>query len=416
MNSMVIGFSKLSAVYLFILAVVALNIAKFWAAFVLGVNHQLLTLLQTILPILVLVLVWKNVSKRNITKIAWVFVFYHIARLCAELLVLLLTDFTFSSFIAIVFSFVRVSVMFSLFMLLCMDLRGSKDYLRLLVFYFLYTTVFSILQLPLSPVSNIFMSYGGNITSGNGLGIFRTNGGLGGTVIMYSNYLLSVFLLLFYSDVHSKNVQILLWTVFSIVVFLCFSRSLFLSVFVILSLHLCFKKSVYFLILSAVSVFALYINWSAILEIYFDMIGSSDQSRFDSWRLILQDADGLTSLLGQRSGANTGFFIQGASKITADGFLLSWYYDYGLVGLGLLMALLWKAVGEAGLNRLGHCSTFLALMLMMFVNSGFDKMFILIIYFVTFLALKNSVHFRSLDEKASHPEKIRGILDWQKNS
>jgi hypothetical protein len=74
------------------------------------------------------------------------------------------------------------------------------------------------------------------------------------------------------------------------------------------------------------------------------------------------------------------------------------------------MALLWKAVGEAGLNRLGHCSTFLALMLMMFVNSGFDKMFILIMYFVAFMVLKNSFQFRSLDAKASHPEKIRGTL------
>jgi hypothetical protein len=410
MNSMVIRFSKLPAVYLFILAVVALNVAKFWAAFVLGVNHQLLTLLQTILPIIVLVLVWENVSKRNITKIAWGFLFYHIVRLCAELLVLFLTDFTFPLFIGIVFSFLRVSVIFSLFMLLCMDLRGSKDYLRPLVFYFLYTTVFSILQLPFSPVSNIFISYGGNITSGNGLGIFRSNGGLGGTVIMYSNYLLSVFLLLFYSDFRSKNVQILLWTIFSIAVFLCFSRSLFLCVFIILSLHLCFKKPAYFLILSAVSVFALYINWSAILEIYSDMIGGSDEGRVDSWRLILQDTVGLTSLLGQSSGANTGFFIQGARKITADGFLLAWYYDYGLVGLGLLMALLWKAVGEAGLNRLGHCSTFLALMLMMFVNSGFDKMFILIMYFVAFMVLKNSFQFRSLDAKASHPEKIRVTL------
>ena len=416
MNSTVERFSKLPAVYLLIWTVIALNVAKFWANLVLGVNHQLLTLVQAILPLFVLFLVWKSASKKNITKIAWGFLFYHIVRLCAELLILLLGDFTFPLFIGIAFSFLRVSVIFSLFMLLCMDLRGSERYSRLLVFYFLYTTVFSILQLPFSPVSNTFISYGGNFTSGNGLEIFRANGGLGGTVIMYSNYLLGVFLLLFYGDIHRKKVQILLWATFTMAVLLCFSRSLFLSVIAILCLHLCIKKPIYFFILGAVLVCALYINWSAILETYFEMIGNSDVSRVDSWRLIIQDVNGLTSLVGQRSGANTGFFIQGASKITADGYLFSWYYDYGLIGLGFLLALIWKAVGEVGLNRVGHYSTFLALILMMFVNSGFDKMFIVIMYFATLMSLKSSVHFRLLDARSGDPERIRGILDWQKNS
>ena len=388
MNNWIINFSRLPAVYLLVVALVILNIAKFWGSFLLGLNHQLFTLIQTILPLFILILVWKKKSNRNVTKIAWIFIFYHTVRLCAELIVLLLTEFSFALFVGIVFAYIRVMVLFALFMLLCLRLRGSERYFSLLIGYFFYTSLFSILQLPFSPVSQIFGSYGGNITSGNGLGFFRANGGLGGTVIMYSNYLFSTFLLLYYGVQNNKMVQGLLWCVFLVAFFLCFSRSLFVSIFTIMIVHFCVKKPLYFLVVGLMC-FVLFIdNWALIFGTYTDMIGSSDAGRVLSWRLILQDFNILGAILGYRSGANTGLFIEGASKITADGFLLSWYYDYGLVGLGLFLSLLWKAICETGIASVGRIAIFLALMLMLFVNSGFDKMFTVVLLFVTLMVLK----------------------------
>jgi len=291
-----------------------------------------------------------------------------------------------------------------------MDFGREKDYPGWLIFYFLYTTFFSILQLPASPVSGIFTSYGGNYTSGNGLGVFRSNGGLGGTVIMYSNYLLTVFLILFYKGVHIVKYKYLLWFVFLIAVLLCFSRSLFLSVFIILSLHLCFKRPGYFLLLATFGVITLYVNLPAILEVFNTMVGDSDKNRISSWLLIIQNADPLTSLLGQRTGANTGFYIdKEVRKITADSFLLAWFYDYGLLGLGMLMALLWRAVAEAQIKPLGHFAVFVAVLLMMFVNSGFDKTFIIVMYFVTFMALKNRANLRFPDANLNRHGRIKGL-------
>jgi len=104
------------------------------------------------------------------------------------------------------------------------------------------------------------------------------------------------------------------------------------------------------------------------------------------------------------------FFIdKGARKITADSFLLAWFYVYGLLGLGMLMALLWRAVGEAQLKFLGHFAVFVAVLLMLFVNSGFDKTFIIIMYFVTFMALKNRANRRFPDENLDRQGRIVGL-------
>ena len=408
MNDWVIRFSRVPAVYLLVVALLILNIAKFWGSFLLGLNHQLLTLVQTILPIFILILVWKNKNNSNVTKIAWVFIFYHTARLTAELLVLALTDFSFALFVGIAFSYVRVMVIFALFMLLCMRLSGSERYVSLLIAYFLYTSLFSILQLPFSPVSAFFGSYGGNITSGNGLGYFRSNGGLGGTVIMYSNYLISTFLLLYYGVQNNKKVQGLLWCVFLGAVLLCFSRSLFVSIFIVVSVHFCVKKPVYFLVVGLMCSVVLILNWAFVFETYTVMTGGSDVGRISSWRLILQDFNMLGAMVGYRAGANTGLFIEGARKITADGFLLSWYYDYGLVGLGLFLSLLWKAICETGITQVGRYAIFLSLMLMMFVNSGFDKMFIVVLLFVTLMVLKAQTSLVS--PRMSRVEMARGVV------
>ena len=104
----------------------------------------------------------------------------------------------------------------------------------------------------------------------------------------------------------------------------------------------------------------------------------------------------LTSLLGTQPGANTGFFIDGGRKITADGFILSWFYDYGLFGVILFIALIWAAFDQLRLPLSDRLAIFASWFVMTFVNSGFDKMFIVIFFFVTLIALKDIVRANSV--------------------
>ena len=388
MTMLNIKTSRFSALYTLVVTMLILNVLKFWAAYTLGINHQFFTLIQTLTPLLLICLLWKNLSIKKTTIIAWVFLFYHITRGIAEITTFNSVESFSNSIIPISFSLVRVSLIFSLFMLLCMDFRKLSGMTFPLCLYLFYTTVFSILQLPISPVSEIFGSFGGNLTSGNGLGLFRSNGGLGGSVIMYANYLLAVFLLLFFKEPKNKNNQFFLWLLFLVAMFLCFSRSLFLSVFIILFLYSFIKRPIFFFVVGLFLFMILFFFFFLVLEQYIFMVGDSDGHRVQSWVRIIENFNFFTVLMGQETGANTGFQLEGYRKITADGFLFAWYYDYGIIGVSLLLFILWTAVGQTKLDFTGRVSVFLAVVLMTFVNSGFEKTFIIINYFCTFIVLK----------------------------
>jgi len=388
MNILNIKLFRSQALFVLGISILILNVLKFWADYTIGLNHQILTLIQTILPLLFIFLLFKNISTKISTIIAWAFIFYHIIRGIAELSVISSTDASLDSMMPVLFSLLRVLLIFSLFMLLCMKFRKLTGIIVPLNLYLVYSTIFSILQLPMSPVSDILVNFGGNLTSGNGLGLFRSNGGLAGTVIMYSNYLLATFLLLFYKEPNNGKTQIFLWLVFFIAVFLCFSRSLFLSIFIILFFHVFFKKPILFVLIGFLIIIVFYLNLNLILEQYKLMVGQSDSHRIESWVKIIENYNFFTLFMGQETGANTGFKLEGYRKITADGFLLAWYYDFGIIGLVLFLALMWLAVLQTGLDLISCISIFIAIVLMMFVNSGFEKSFIIFIYFFTLIVLK----------------------------
>ena len=386
---MIIMTGKTPVLTLFIGAVVVLNVLKFWGAYLIGLNHQVLTAVQAVVPIILVLFIWGNVRKDSSVAIVWIFLFYHTARFFAELLILISADSDVIKFYGLSFSFIRILVIFSAAMILLSTSVVNKSFLFWFYAFFFYTTIFSLLQLPASPVSGVFGNNGGNITSGNGLGFFRANGGLGGTVIMYSNYLLAIFFALFFSDDKHLAAKKTLWIVFLISILLCFSRSLILAVISVLFLYFLFKRPAFLIVFFSLVVYLVFSNLGLIIEYYGLMVGVSDEARLESWALFFKETKFLTALLGQEMGANTGLYFGSDGKMTGDGFLLSWYYDFGIIGMVLLLALLWRSVLETKVDRLSRSCIFLSLLLMMTVNSGLEKIFILEIYFLVFCLLKS---------------------------
>jgi hypothetical protein len=236
---------------------------------------------------------------------------------------------------------------------------------------------------------------GGNIVSGNGLGAFRANGAVGGTVIAYSNFLLAVSWVIFYSEFNNKRFHLFLKVCLFVSLFLCFSRSVFLCICIMYLINVVFNKKVMsaFAITFIALALAYYLG-GEILDNYALMISASDTERVTGWKAILGGSSAIELLLGSQVGQNTGLFLGELAKNGGgDSFLIGTVNDFGIIGMVLFVFVFSKLVFSFKSQRYSTIfGIVVSFILMTFVNSGFEKLLVMLSYVLALIIINNPVH------------------------
>jgi hypothetical protein len=235
--------------------------------------------------------------------------------------------------------------------------------------------------------------YGGNYTSGSALAIsfFRANGGIGGTVVDYANFLLAVTWVLLFVPFKNKVIQSSLLLLLFSAGLLCFSRSLFLAWLLIFLIHaFSFKNTIRtILTITIISTLLLLmmINIDTIFELY-EGFTRSDQKRLGSWSSLFSDFTIVEFGVGRELGGNTGLFLiqsmwDSEGKISGDGFLTGFLYDAGAIMLLLFIGVIMYRVFLIKCDFRTKISIIVSLMVMTAINSGVEKLFIAATYILS---------------------------------
>ena len=111
------------------------------------------------------------------------------------------------------------------------------------------------------------------------------------------------------------------------------------------------------------------------------MSGDSDIYRVSQWADLFVDFSYLDFLVGKELGGNTGLFVTlDKYKISGDGFITGFVYDAGLLGVVLTLLVIVKAIFSISVNTKVKICILGSLMLMLIINSGFEKLFIIFCY------------------------------------
>ncbi len=366
------------------------NAIKPWVDIFFGISNQLITGLQLIL-LLLSFLYFSLHTRGNMGILTLLVLIYVCLRYFAELQIMFFSEFKLEYLIASTYSAVRIAMFFLFLHVLSFNLsRQCIDRLKnIFLSYFIYTFAISALQHPLIFDVAVLRDAGGNVVSGNGLGIFRSTGGIGGTVIGYANYLLAVFWIIFYGSRIGHGFGKFVTSAFIFSVVFCFSRSMFLSIFIILFLEMVFRfRMSHYFFLSILLIVLPFVNFEVILDGYRDMIRFSDFARLEQWRLLAENLDLLTFFMGNQVGENTGLHTSGMRTISGDSFLLGTLNDFGLIGLALFIASTIYAVRRFKLKKNHTMGILATLFLMLMVNSGFLKLTIMFSYVLALSILK----------------------------
>ena len=382
---------KSSYIFLYFSFVIILNLLKPWLAYFFSFEHQQITIIQFI-PVFFYFVFFNSLRVNEATsKYSIIFLLYIIIRFAFDVIFKIFNDELLgimSSFYVVIRSFIFVSLI-SLFGSGYFKVK-SIEYLRFIyLLYFSATFIYSLMQHPLLFDIKLLKVDGANVTSGNELGFFRANGAIGGTAIDYANYLLAVFWLLLYAPVKKFGLRILFFAVFIGSAFLCFSRALFLAILIIGLIHLIFNKKFknffpfLFFALTALIIVCLYLYFDYLVELNVLMSGRSDEYRLSSWNNLFSGMRAHEFIFGKGLGSSTGLFLGDLLKNNGDGFIQGFIYDSGIFGICFFIVYFFSQI--LGLKvkidiKLSVISTFF---LMIFVNSGFDKLYIVFIYALT---------------------------------
>jgi hypothetical protein len=369
--------------------IIITNTLKPWIDFYTPINYQTITLAQFICLTAFLTLLNNNFYK-NIDLISFLFLFFILIKLLTELF-LNIFEGNLVGIISPIYVTLRAFLMVYMFKIVLSNQRSKYFFeksLLILIIYFLITIIYSILQNPLTFGNTIVSEYGGNSTSGNGFGFFRSNGGIGGTVVDYANFLLAVGWVLFFAYFKNSNVRKVLLILFLISVVMCFSRSLFLCIFFIASVFLInfsnIKRSLLSIFLIASFIFLLAINFITLVQGYETGFGNSDVYRIISWLKLFENFTFIEYISGRELGGNTGLFLTDQKyKISGDGYITGFIYDAGLIGLGLTLLVIINGVLKINATLRVKFSILGSLILMLAINSGFEKLFIIFIYILS---------------------------------
>ena len=104
-------------------------------------------------------------------------------------------------------------------------------------------------------------------------------------------------------------------------------------------------------------------------------------------------------LFGTHLGATTGLFVFGGGKVSGDGFIFGLVYDIGIIGLALFLIFIGRVVNAVNINLSSKISIGLTFLLMLSVNSGTEKIFILAIYLFSIVIVKNLCEYNQKEEE-----------------
>jgi hypothetical protein len=386
--------SKESVVLLFWFLLI-LNAMKPVLDYYVSISSQVVSFVQ-ILLLLIFVTIFNKNFYRTINLKAAALLFFVLIKLLYDILILMVEGASIFDIVSPIYFVIRFVILVYLFQYLVCKKESIKTYLTLrniLLWYFVLTVVYSIMQNKFFFDVAWIREYGGNIMSSNSLGAHRVNGAIGGTVITYSNFLLAIAWVLFFTKFKSINVKIFLIVLFIFAVYLNFSRSLLLALFIMSALSFKLKYVWIYLIPVMVTIFF----WKDLVGLFSTI---SDVRRVDNWNELFVDFSMIDYLLGTHLGANTGLFVFKGEKISGDGFIFGLVYDIGIIGLALFLIFIGRVVNSVNINLSSKISIGLTFLLMLFVNSGFEKIFILAIYLFSIVIVKNLCEYSQKEEEA----------------
>ena len=366
-----------------------LNALKPWIDYWTPIHYQLITLFQFLLLTFFITFLNKNFYNK-IGLLAAFLLLFGLARLIAQTLIDLMAV-NILGIVSSLYVVLRMFLLVYLFQIFLNYQRADNVYTStkaLLLSYFLVTFLYSLMQHPLIFDSALMREEGGNLISGNYWGFFRTNGGIGGTVIDYANFLLAVSWVLFFTPFKNSKVKFILLIILASSSILCFTRALFLAWFVILFIYVISFKNVPRILISAVLLIGLPIsllvlNFESLVSFYQSGFGDSDLYRVQQWKLLYDDFSPLEYIVGRELGGNTGLFLGETYKISGDGFITGSLYDSGLLIVFLLIGFIANTVFSIRCNVRIKLSIICSLLVMMIANSGFEKLFMVMTYVIS---------------------------------
>lgn len=276
------------------------------------------------------------------------------------------------------------------------------------IVFFIVTIIVSVIQtFPGLPMHNIFSYYGANVLSGTPLGNVRVSGGIGGTVIDYAVFI--IFNMMIYCSVENRLSNkkriiylgsIILASImnYSRVTFLCFGI-IFGIYYLLIKLPnvSIYRKLVH--IFAVITILTLLFNSSNDLVKYAFVSDEhrqqSNEGRIDSSLDSISLMDNpLKKLIGVSMGQNTGLPVN-SYKTLGDGFIISFLYDFGFIGLILLILHfinIFKLVIFSYSNiryQIFFAGLLISFFVMNTINSGFNANINIIFFCFVFLLMLN---------------------------
>ncbi len=387
-------FSKYRMFGVFVTVYFLLASFKPWLDIYLGIPHFLVTGFQISLCFIVILLF---IHKELSLKVPlFIFMIYVLARLAAELAHVYYEGRPYEEMVGAIYSAVRF-IMFGGLVLLVGQYNNVKSarYLKYsLLAYFLLTCFYSILQHPMLGNSLLLQTAGGNVVSSNSLGFFRANGGVGGTVIAYANFLLAISWVIFYSEFANKKFHLFLKLCLLLSLYLCFSRSVFTGLLAMYLISIVYDKNLKAAFIMAIITLGIfyYQQTEVILNNYSMMVSYSDANRTEAWVNMFEGVNMLDLLMGSQVGQNTGLFLGDLEKnYSGDSFLLGTLNDFGLIGVILFVFVFTKFVFSfVGLKKSTKFGIFVSFILVLFINSGFEKLLVMLSYFLAIIIINSA--------------------------
>lgn len=354
-----------------------------------GLSYQFISVIEMLLPVF-----FVSLFKQKIQKVPNSYIYLAIGFTLYFMYYVILSFFLedqYSNLIQILYSYfnnLHMVALTCIFFMLKNENINLKIINKYLTIFIIYFTVVAILQNPFFSFFNseILNNVGGNITSRNAF-YFRSNGGVGGTVIDFSVLLI---ILTFYFVGNREKDFITNFMIFLIIIclFLSFSRSSLLLFFFYYQFINYSKKSIVLIIFLTLIFTYFYLDIATVIDYYFEMIGHSDESRINGWSHVFTDFSSIGDyVFGVNMGANTGFYLSGTGKVIGDGSLFSYYYDYGIFGLLFLYATYCKVIISTDLSVSLKIPIFISIILLLIVNSGLEKNLVYFSFVLVLLCL-----------------------------
>ena len=150
-------------------------------------------------------------------------------------------------------------------------------------------------------------------------------------------------------------------------------------------------------VLINIAILLLLINIDFLIDLYKVWSGDSDIYRLSQWKSLFDGFSLGEYFVGKELGGNTGLFIDGSRyKISGDGFVTGFIYDAGIIGILAIIAVLISKVFSLHCNFKIKVSIIGSLMIMLIVNSGFEKLFMVMTYIISIVIISGTYKYKAI--------------------